>query len=226
MDIEGTRHEKAVLVVISFIIGFTCGLIAFGLRPSTTTEMVSEPTVELMMPPVDMAAPAVIEGYEPPTENPPDYTPAEDEVVPATTEPVTYEDGKLYANVGDERFLLSLRTDIMTDPNVEGFATQGLHEALPVYSASPDGQFVHFCEQQTTEPECTHFVFSVADTAIHFVSNNGEKVTTPVDQALNSYWSEAGLVVDTLTSASPVTPWEMATNNVETATVDEMPAGM
>jgi hypothetical protein len=216
MDLEGTRHEKAVLVVVSFIIGFTCGLIAFGLGNRGTEDyLVSDAPLMVAVPaiPAEMdAVPSEITGYEPPTENPPAYEDSTDSSQDQEeTQPVSYEEGKLYANVGDERFLLSLRTDIMGDSNVEGFSTQGLHEALPAYSAAPSGQFVHFCEQQTAEPVCTHFVFAADTNTIYFVSQDGAKVITPVDEAMNVYWQGDTLTIGTMQSASVATPWIVTT---------------
>lgn len=221
---EGTKHEKAVLVVLAYIIGFTSGLIAFGLSQKSLTPapVVDVATVDMEAP---MTAPDVIEGYVPPTGNPPGYDSAEadmttDAPVEVSTEAdvvfsdgevATYQDGKLYANVSGERYVLSLRNDVMPNTNVEGFSTQGIHVALPKYLASPDGRFVYFCEQQTEAEECTHFVFDIAGNMIQFVNNGGEKLVTPSTVAENASWTNSGLVIGAFSSLSTETPWQVAT---------------
>jgi hypothetical protein len=160
MDLEGTKHEKAVLVVISFIIGFTCGLITFGINDARQPTLVYDDVYVPMDETPTAAPPLDFEGYEAPTGNPPsDEMDTDAGDMPTSDEPVSYENGRLYAKVGEERFVLSLRSDVMEVDNVEGFATQGLHQDLPAYSASPSGEYIYFCEQQTADPECTNFVF-------------------------------------------------------------------
>jgi hypothetical protein len=224
MNMEGTKHEKAVLVVLAYIIGFTSGLIAFGL-----SQRASAPVEEMVS--IDMSAPlptpAEVDGYTPPTENPPDYVetetvfPTEEspvsqseegDVVFADGEVVMYQDGKLYANVSGERYVLSLRSDVMPNTNVEGFSTQGIHVALPKYLASPDGQYVYFCEQHTEVDGCTNFVFDIASNTIQFVNNGGEKLITPASIAENAVWSDSGLTIGTYSSISAATPWVVSAN--------------
>ncbi len=211
MDLEGTKHEKAVLVVISFIIGFTCGLIAFGINNAQHTTMVYDDTLVSDVPPMPETPPLDFEGYEPPTGNPPsDEMDADAADMPTSDEPVSYENGRLYAKVGEERFVLSLRSDIVESDNVEGFSTQGLHKALPSYSASPSGDYVYFCEQQTENPECTNFVFDTKANVIHFVSVNGAKLITAITDASNAVWNGDMLAVAAYSSVSAEEPWKMA----------------
>jgi hypothetical protein len=198
MNLEGTKHEKAVLIVVAYIIGFTSGFIAFGISGgfrTTTVDAVATP------------APFIPADYTPPTENPPLV-----EDLPATSpvdEIVSYEEGKLYATVKGERFVLSLHNDVMSTENVEGFSTQGIHAALPVYSSSPDGRFVHFCEQQTEVAECTHFVFDTEANVIQPVSVNGRKLVTSDDIAKTAIWSTDGLLIERYRSYTADAPWKM-----------------
>jgi len=204
MDLEGTRHEKAVLIVIAFIIGFTCGLIAFGLQPKNKDIATYE--APILSPAVLQATPLGVNNYTPPTENPPEYIEA---IEPTNNEAVSYEEGKLYARVGDERFLLSLRTDIMAGSNVEGFATQGLHEALPAYSSSDSGAYVFFCEQQTPTATCTSFVFDTTTNTIHFINYNADKVIVPNTEASAATWEGDSLNIGGYRSADQTKPWVM-----------------
>ncbi len=200
MNLEGTKHEKAVLVIVAYIIGFTSGFIAFGVANLSSNNQVAE------IPPVTTGWP---EGYMPPTEMPPMET-MEMEAMPLPDEAAYYQDGKLYATVGAERFVLSLHSEIMPTENVEGFSTQGIHENLPKYAASADGRYVYFCEQQTTDPECTSFIFDVAKSVIQPVSIDGERLITPNEVAEDARWEGDRIVIGSYTSDAMDTPWKVA----------------
>ncbi len=195
MNLEGTKHEKAVLVVLAYIIGLTSGFIGFGVTQSLTTN-----TME-----VAVAPEFIPEGY-----TGPDTPPPSDELAPATTEEIArYEDGKLYAYVHGDRFVLSLSNDIMPVENVEGFATQGIHEKIPTYSVSDDGRFVHFCEQHTEADECTHFIFDAEANVIQPVSYEGKNFITSISDALTAAWNGDTITIGTYSSAAAITPWKL-----------------
>jgi hypothetical protein len=198
MNLEGTKHEKAVLVLIAYIIGFTSSFIAFGVM-----DQVAPPAA------LESAVTTWPEGYTPPTEMPP--TEETVSAVPTGAGIASYEDGKLYANVQGERYVLSLSNDIMDVSNVEGFATQGIHEALPTYSASADGRFVHFCEQQTPADSCTHFVFDADRNVIQPVSYEDKSFITTVNEALSTVWNGDALRIAQYASVSEAQPWKLTT---------------
>lgn len=197
MNLEGTKHEKAVLILIAYIIGFTSSFIAFGVMQPHEAPAVLESTT--VWP----------EGYTPPTEQPPIDETVSDASVESTNI-ASYEDGKLYATVQGERYVLSLSNDIMDATNVEGFATQGIHEALPTYSASDDGRFIHFCEQQTPADSCTHFVFDASRSVIQPVSLEGKSFITSVNEALSTVWNGDALRIAQYASVSQAEPWKLA----------------
>jgi hypothetical protein len=201
MDIEGTKHEKVVLIVIAYIIGFTSGFIAFGVVPKVPaplSEMVVETPVDGMGQNPDGSS------YELPTENPPE---GGEQV--SQNGITSYEDGKLYATVKGERFVLSLHQDVMENSNVEGFATQGIHTDLPVYSASSDGKYVHFCEQHTEADECSHFIFDTSSNVIMPVSLEGARFVTARAVAETTAWNGDALTVGIYRSADNATPWKL-----------------
>lgn len=213
MNIEGTKHEKAVLVVVAYIIGLTTGLIGFGIGQRYAA---SDAAVATVAP----AAPVpgeVLEGYVPPTEQPPSDAPASDTTTDSTTDEVVvppgetafYDEGRLFAVVGDERYVLSLHTDIAPKDNVQGFSTQGIHTNLPAYSASPDGSYVYFCEQQTTDNSCTNFIFDTAAGLIHFVTKDDEHLVTTTEEAKAATWTDGRLMVASVASVGVDTPWKV-----------------
>ncbi len=194
MNLEGTKHEKAVLVVIAYIIGFTSGFIAFGITNKDVTPVLSEPTPAFV--PSD---------YTPPTENPPEF----EEAPVATEEIVSYEEGKLYAKVGAEKFVLSLQSNIMPKENVEGFSTQGIHESVPAYLASTDNKYIYFCEQQTADLNCTNFIFDSVNNVIQPVSFAGERLIITNEEAAAVRFEDGLLVVGEKRSISSEAPWKL-----------------
>ena len=214
MNLEGTKHEKAVLVVISFIIGFTCAFIAFGLNEHHYFDYRFKQHDDDMR--FDTVAPSRLmpDGsvYTPPTGNPPSNKPAPTDT-PAddasSSEPVSYVDGKLFAQVGEDRYVLSIQSSEMPNKDVKGFSTQGIHEALPAYKASPDGAYVYFCEQQTKSPECTNLVFDTKSRVIQFVTVDGKKLITPDTDAVAAAWDGNSLTIGTYKSATVDTPWKL-----------------
>jgi hypothetical protein len=198
MNLEGTKHEKAVLVVIAYIIGFTSSFIAFGVMEQYQAPAVLETTETWP------------EGYMPPTEQPPLDEAVSTEESP-TNSMAVYEEGKLYATVAGERYVLSLSNDIMDVTNVEGFATQGIHENIPTFSASNDSRFVHFCEQQTEADACTHFIFDAGRNVIQPVSLNGQSFITTISEALSTVWNNDTLTIANYASVSEAEPWKMVT---------------
>jgi hypothetical protein len=198
MNLEGTKHEKAVLIIIAYIIGFTSSFIAFGVMKQYQEAPALLETTQVWP-----------EGYTPPTEQPPLEEVSAADMPASPSEMATYEDGKLYATVEGERYVLSLSNDIMDVTNVEGFATQGIHEALPTYSASADGRFVHFCEQQTPADSCTHFVFDASRNVIQPLSLEGKSFITTVNEALSTVWNGDALRIAQYASVSQAEPWKM-----------------
>lgn len=195
MNLEGTKHEKAVLVVLAYIIGLTSGFIGFGITQGLATQ-----TIEVT------ATPEFIpDGYTSPDTPPP----SEEAAAPASEEVARYEDGKLYAYVHGDRFVLSLSSEVMPVENVEGFATQGIHKKIPTYSTSADGRFVHFCEQQTDADECTHFIFDADENVIQPVSFDGKKFITSISDALTAAWQGDTITIGLYSSAAVATPWKL-----------------
>ncbi|MFM2339429.1 MAG: hypothetical protein RLZZ360_65 [Candidatus Parcubacteria bacterium] len=195
MNLEGTKHEKAVLVVLAYIIGLTSGFIGFGVTQAGSQALEST-TPNAFIP----------EGYTPPDTPPPSD---ESAATAGGGEVARYEDGKLYAYVHGDRFVLSLSNEVMPVENVEGFATQGIHKKIPTYSSSADGNFVHFCEQQTDADECTHFIFDATENVIQPVSFDGKKFITTISDALTAAWNGDTITIGSYSSAAAITPWKL-----------------
>ena len=191
---EGTKHEKVVLVVLAYIIGFTTGLIGFGVNQSgfiSTDANYSE--LELGEQEVSVAKSDINSN----TDN-------GDEIV-------SYKDGRLRLIDDDNTLLLSIDKNLVDEESLDSFTEQGIHTAIPYFIISPDQHYVYFCEQRSTEDACTNFVFDTESSIIQFVSNGGEKLSTTAATAQGVYWNDdGGLVIGDLTSLALDTPWKVA----------------
>lgn len=200
INIEGTKHEKVVLIILAYIIGFTSGLIAFGMAASdyevpyddsVSTNVFTDPSAE------DFSALARI---VPPTI----------QTMNTGSTSVTYEDGRLYATVNTEKILLSISRGVAGDQPQNDFTEQGIHVAVPTYSISADGRFIYFCEQQSDEPTCASFVYDTLRSIIHFVSAADQKLQTTNDIALTASWTlDNTLQVGDYSSLATDTPWNV-----------------
>ena len=137
LNIEGTKHEKAVLVILSYVSGFTAGFIIFGMsallsaRPAESVIYHEPQATNISMNTVDQVS-----------------APTEQEA-PAPTEEVMYKDGRLMANVNGASVLLSAQLATVDAETAKTFANQGVHQAIPKYQASDDANFVYYCEQHS-----------------------------------------------------------------------------
>lgn len=203
LDIEGTKHEKVVIVVLSYVIGFTAGFICFGVAQSIRGERgndeLAAPVIAAEVAPVETPEPVATEMSE--AEEIPTAAPAE-----AAAFTVTYTEGKLQVTSGDNVYLLSMKSSGLDSSVQNAFKNQGLHTDIPMYQASPDNKFVYFCEQQATTDSCNSFIFDVTKNTIEYVTLNGTKLTTIAAVAKTAAWSEKGLSIDGKTSAEATTP--------------------
>lgn len=191
---EGSRHEKAALVLTSYVIGFTTAFILYAQISNNI-----EPVYINVPQPMEAAVIQAIEEVAP---------------VVATVSSdgmVTYQDGKLTVeNKAGDEILLSFHpelTDLRADTAT---MSQGFHYNTPVFSASPDENFVFFCEQQDmTRDTCLGFVYDVASETIFPITKNGAPVLISEASAKGTAWSAAGLTIGTGTSLNPAAPWEL-----------------
>lgn len=213
LDIEGTKHEKVVIIVLAYVMGFTAGFICFGVGGSKfihpTETMV--PTLATTMIPTEVAS------TEEAMENPEPV--AAEEIAAAT--PVnnitnetaaTYSEGKLQVAVGANTFLLSMKVNDLDTIDTSEFKNQGSHVAIPAYLVSPDNKFVYFCEQKTAEDTCNSFIFNVSANAIEYVSVDGKKLTTTAATAKAASWTTSGLSIDGKTSIEVTNPAILSSN--------------
>lgn len=200
LNMEGTKHEKAVLVILSYVVGFTAGFIVFGITQSTNLQS------QVVYPAVTMVDETATAG----TLEPVEMTGEETIEAPDMTNEVSYKDGRLMANVNGASVLLSAQLATVDPETAKTFATQGVHEALPNYMASEDGNYIYYCEQHDTKDSCINFIYDVTNQIIHYVTIDGVKLTTTAAVAKSATWSSAGLTIEGATSIAPDMPWKLA----------------
>jgi hypothetical protein len=192
---EGSRHEKAAVTVVSYLIGFVTAFILYANVSSPTQPNYVEPT----MPGANVASVAVA----------PDAPVAEEpEVVSAPELEVTYVDGKLEVTVGDATNLLSFNPEL-TEENVDtADLEQGYHYGDLKYLLSTDENFIFFCERHDPESSaCSGFVYDIDADRIYPVIKDGEPVAISERSVTDAIWTLFGLKIGSHYSANPKVPW-------------------
>jgi len=193
----GTKHEKTVIIILAYIIGFTSCFIAFGVSPIMYSEF------EPIQPLIDETNFYMEETL-----------PVETTTTPTNltdNEIVSYADGRLYAMAGGSRYVLSFDATLIEDGVKDSFSEQGMHISPPSFVASPDGKFVFFCETQTTDDSCLALIFDTTANVIQFLNHNGSKVTVTTETAAAAMWSNGSLSLGQYLSVSNTEPWTVTT---------------
>jgi len=194
LNMEGTKHEKAVLVILSYIVGLTSGFIAFGLTQGTPTLETND----------------VVLQYEVPVVNASETTQNDALATPPTTTAatqVTYQDGRLTVDKNDSVQVLSVERNRLNLEAASYFTIQGTHSSELVYSVSPDTNYVYFCEQETKNDQCNSFVYDVQNETIHYVRSGDVKTVLTSAEARRVAWVNESLVIGQNASPEAATPW-------------------
>ena len=195
---EGTRHERAAIVIASYIIGF---ITAF-LFSANTGDITADPFISV--PNTNPAAVVQAESVAPEV--------VKEEEVKVEVGTVTYKAGQLVYNGADGEHLLSfnpedseLKADIET-------LTQGYHYGELNYKVSADGNFVFFCEVTSeSDDTCTAYVYDANADRIYPVTMEGEAMTFAENLASKAIWTAVGLKVGSSYSVNASAPWAMMT---------------
>jgi len=202
--LEGTKHEKAVLVLLAYIIGLTSGFIGFGINNLYQDSVKYTEITDSNMVEEEYEKESPVLG----TTNQASYIP-EAEASSPDSDIVVYENGQLTAHTDEGHMVLSVHVDQLGDTIPESLAIQGHHTAPPVYLSSPEGRYVYFCEQHLGANDCTNLLFDKEAISIQYVQVNNSKFVTPVSQAASAYWAVNGLNIGQFTSESATTPWKL-----------------
>ncbi len=165
---EGTRNERVVILVLSYIIGFVTAYIAFGLTPLTDSwSIASIPTTNTAA--VMNSAPKKVD-----------------------TRPLvaTTKQGLVLIKNNQEIYLSS-----HVEAGDDTFLDEGYHVKLADYELSPDGEFVYFCEVPAVDADsCRPYLYSIAEDITYPVKIDGERVAFSADGG-DVYWGSNGILV-------------------------------
>lgn len=190
----GSRHEKAAIVVASYVIGFVTAFILYGEFTASSTVMT-----------VSMA-----------NENPAALAVAADNIKNIKAEKsdssesnlVSYKDGALLVTLNGIENVLSFNPEISNLKADLEEMNQGFHYGNISYTESSDSRFVYFCERHDpTGSDCTAYVYDVDSDRIYPVTLDGEQVTLSENESSSVIWTMLGLKVGMNFSANPSAPW-------------------
>lgn len=179
---EGTRHERAALVVVAYFIGAVTVFIGFN-----------APQVDYSESTTDLTA-SVINANQ---------------SVQATqaSSIARYAERVLTVMTLDGERTLSFSVEA-SDQIPSEFSVQGAHFGELSYSASPSDEFIFFCEQKSPDADtCSPFVYDVLSDTIYPLRLNGERVALLTTAAGTASWSGNILTIGSETSRDAVSPW-------------------
>ncbi len=182
---EMENHQQALLVVLSYVIGFITAFIMFGLADLGK----GREEVHLNQLPEDML----------PDEETVSLSPA---VMPGLH---STEEGLVVAGTGIDGRLISALTD-------DDVAELGFHVAIADSDdsgMSHSFSYAHYCAQMNVaEEKCQHFVYSLNDDKTYTIKNeDGSPLVTTNDEADSVTWSSDSEISMGGKTASPETMW-------------------
>lgn len=159
------KHEQAIIVGLSYVIGFTTAFIALsfvgsGSRFDGAKEIVISKTERAIVP---AARGAAIGGQG--------------------VRAVTNDEGLFLLKDGKERIISAVS-------NEAAAAEDGYHSQIVTATVSPSGQYVYYCAVlQAAARECSHFVYSVKDDLVKRVNKEGKPFASTAEEALFVSWA-------------------------------------
>lgn len=161
---EGTRHERVVMVISAYLIGFTTAFIAFGV-----TQI--EDTVNFVYVPAPAQTASVAQAVAPSETS-------------LAAEARINDTGLVYVQNGNE---------VLVSAFGEADGVDGVHQSIFEFSLSPDKQFLYFCEVPSADIEaCKPFVYVAKADTVYPVTEGGERIALPLT-ATELTWDETGL---------------------------------
>jgi hypothetical protein len=194
----GTRHEKIVIVLAAYVIGFTTAFIAFGVNEVHEGDATAKRMVAVAQTPANETV---------------DYKKVHHNI----SEIGTDEFG-LYVNVGGYKRTISAAASLLGASVIQGamgpgYAVEHLKPAI-----STDGWFAFYCEKATEDADaCSPFVYSLFDDTIHKVTLNGVQEPVRISDFTVAWSSDNYLLINGYSSVDNVTPWKFEFTEEKTA---------
>lgn len=175
-------NDKAILIVLAYVIGFTTAFIAFGLT-NVNYEGYSKTAY-----------------YTNSSENKKFQVSGS---IRGTREVSTRtaSDG-LYALVNGHERVLSAQAITATEGH------EGYHHDIVLTDVSPDARYIYFCSQQVAANEmCDSFIYDISSDVVYRVKYSDSQVRLPVSNPDVSWTTDSRLAIDGHISAS--VPWQI-----------------
>lgn len=160
------NHQQALIVVLSYIIGFVTAFIMFGLADNG----INREEVHLNQLPDDSLVDdeRMVSGLFP-------------AVMPSLRED---DEGLFVLYAGEPEQIVAAKTD-------EAIAQPGFYVAIIASKMSPSFDYANYCAQMDANSEaCHHFIYSLEDHKTYLVKHeNGAPLVTGNDEADSLYWT-------------------------------------
>lgn len=179
MGVEGTRHERVGILVIAYIIGFITAYIAFGLSGANDSSL----------------------------QNPVLATSKADTYLNENPDLIINEEGLYFMKDGEKHLLSLNRQSLYGNTETQDFVN-GLHFDVIGATVSPDGQFVYFCEQISSEAECEPFIYDSKTNFLHPILLSDERKVIAINEHEANWVDNSTLSITSyFTSQDLERPW-------------------
>lgn len=185
---EGTRHEKASIVGISYFIGALTAFIGLGFNQADL--LVSN------VGGVQVQSASVISAVE------------KTEVPETVSNAINYHNGVLRANNVYGEIIISYNPVVSGLEASPEFVAQGIHIDKLVYRIAKGDTSVFFCEQKDqNSAACSPFIYDVLNNAVSPLIVNGSALVMTTDQARGVSFNGTDLQVPGYIAGNQLTPW-------------------
>lgn len=179
--VEGTRHERVVLIVLAYVIGFITAFIAYNFTPQT-----------------DINTQSSLHVSEKETGQTPQFA-----------FNVVFEDDGLYAVTNTYRRIISANKNVLSAAAQANIAEgSGYHYKIVDAEASRNGKYIYYCEQLSeSSSTCDPYVYNLETDTVHHVTDEGRHLTFPINDHQSQWLEGSILVVNNEASADFQKPW-------------------
>ena len=187
MNMEGTRHEKIVLIIASYVIGFVTAFIAFGIDffnyQNTTVQNPYVKNLSVAVQQKNTHLQAATIGFS--------------------------ETGFVVKTKNDVQLLSVDKKKV--DPEVLSTLDSNAYYAeIVAAEMSPDGRFVFYCQKVTEDSQtCNPFIYVLDAKVLHPVKLNDENYLSSVATHTSSWLPDNNLIVDGHSSVNADIPWHL-----------------
>ncbi len=191
----GTRNEKVLIVLTSYIIGFTTAFIAFGVSSDVDT-----PIAEYVAPKESISYKEIHQNIQ----------------------SIGTSSEGLFVNVGGYERIISASLSVLSASAIQSTGRQGYAFKHHTPLVSKDGWFAFYCEQEDADDTtCVPYVYSLFDDTVHPVTLDG-KVEEIAIESYSADWDDQNLLsINGYPSLSNERPWEFKTQINEPISVLE-----